>query len=394
MVKFAHLGDCHLGSWRQPELQELNFQSFERAIDMCINERIDFMLIAGDLFDSAYPPIEILKRTFAQFKRLKDENIKVFLIAGSHDYSVSGKTFLEVLEKGGFCEICQYKETETAIYLEPIKYKACEIYGYPGKKSGLEIEDWKKVVLPKDNQNFRILMLHTSLKEAVGNLPIEALPMNSLPKADYYALAHLHINFEQKLREKPVIYSGPIYPNSFQELQDLVYGRFYIIDVGGFTDTKKKEIVLKDVVSFNIEITNALTGTQKVIDELSKHPITDKIVLLRLSGILTQGTNADINYDKIQNYLTEKGVYSFLKNTNKLTTKEQELDIKVSSTEVNKIEDELIQGYQQTNPDKFNSLILPLMHSMNIGKQEDEKTIIYETRLLSDLNKILGLELK
>ena len=30
------------------------------------------------------------------------------MIAGSHDYSVSGKTFLDVLEKGGFCEICKY----------------------------------------------------------------------------------------------------------------------------------------------------------------------------------------------------------------------------------------------------------------------------------------------
>ncbi len=393
-MKFAHLGDCHLGSWRQPELQELNFKSFEKAIDMCIAERLDFVLIAGDLFDSAYPPIEILKRTFGQFRRLKEENIKVFLIAGSHDYSVSGKTFLDVLEKGGFCEICPYRETPEAIYLEPLKYKGTEIYGYPGKKSGLEIADWKKVILPPDNQNFRILMLHTSLKEAVGDLPIESLSMHSLPRADYYALAHLHINFEEKLKDKYVIYSGPIYPNSFQELQDLSYGRFYIVDVGGFVEPKKKEIILKEVVSFNIEVTNALTGTQQIISQFEKHNITDKIVLLRVYGTLTQGTNADIDYERIQNYILEKGCYSFLKNTNKLNNKDQEIEIKVSSTEVNKIEEELISGYQLTNPDKFNNLIVPLMHSLELPKQEDEKSAIFESRLLGDLNKILGLELK
>ena len=271
MVKFAHLGDCHLGSWRQPELQELNFKSFESAIERCIKERVDFMLIAGDLFDSAYPPIEILKRTFAEFRKLREAGIKVFMIAGSHDYSVSGKTFLDVLEKGGFCEICKSREGELgeAIYLEPIKYKNFEIFGYPGKKSGMEVEDLKKIIIPKETDNFRILMLHTSVEEAIGTLPIESISLKRLPKADYYALGHLHINFEQKVgkNNSPAIYSGPIFPNSFQELEDLCYGRFYLIDVAGFWDVKKIILPLKEVVCLNIEIENTLTATQKIISE-------------------------------------------------------------------------------------------------------------------------------
>ena len=70
MTKFAHISDVHLGGWKQLPMQELNFQSFEKTMDICIQEKLDFVLIAGDLFDSAYPPIEILKETFAQFKRL------------------------------------------------------------------------------------------------------------------------------------------------------------------------------------------------------------------------------------------------------------------------------------------------------------------------------------
>jgi len=76
-MKFAHLGDCHLGSWSQEELRDLNFQSFQIAINKCISERVDFVLIAGDLFDSAYPPIETLKSSFSEFKKLKDSNIPV-----------------------------------------------------------------------------------------------------------------------------------------------------------------------------------------------------------------------------------------------------------------------------------------------------------------------------
>ena len=61
-MKFAHIADCHLGGWRYPELQELNMESFRNALSICIREKVDFVLIAGDLFDSAYPPIEILKQ--------------------------------------------------------------------------------------------------------------------------------------------------------------------------------------------------------------------------------------------------------------------------------------------------------------------------------------------
>ena len=101
-MKFAHMGDCHLGAWRHPELKELNFKHFQKAIERCIKEKVDFILITGDLFDSSYPPIDTLKETFREFRRLKENNIPVFIIAGSHDYSVTGKTFLDLLDNSGF----------------------------------------------------------------------------------------------------------------------------------------------------------------------------------------------------------------------------------------------------------------------------------------------------
>jgi DNA repair exonuclease SbcCD nuclease subunit len=396
-MKFAHMGDCHLGSWRQPELQELNFKSFEMAIDKCIKEKVEFILIAGDLFDSAYPPIEILKRTFGEFKRIKEAGIKVYMIAGSHDFSVSGKTFLDVLEKGGFCEICKYDESleGESIKLEPLKYKNFEIFGYPGKKSGMEVEDLKKILLPAENTNFRILMLHTSLREAVGDLPIETISMNSLPRADYYALSHLHINFEKKVKDKPIIYSGPIFPNSFSELEDLCYGRFYIVRVEGFWEWEKVNLPIKEVLCFNIKIENALTATQEIINEFNKHELMNKIVLLKLFGTITKGTNADIDYKRITDYLTSKGIYCFLKNTNQLETNQEKIEVKLPvSGEMNKVEEVLVEQYSKDNPDKFNELINPLMHALELSKQEDEKSVIFETRLLGDLNKILGLDLK
>ncbi len=401
MVKFAHLGDCHLGSWKQPELQELNFQAFQYAIDKCIELKVEFILIAGDLFDSAYPPVEILKRAFGQFRRIKEAGIACYMIAGSHDYSVSGKTFLDVLEHAGFCKMCKFDEQELedkrkTINLHAIKHENFEIYGYPGKKSGLEVNDLKNIILP-DSNKFRILMLHTSVTEAVGSLPIESISLAELPKAEYYALAHLHIDFMKRINNDiPAGYSGPIFPNSFQELEDLGNGSFYVIDVEGFTEATKYEIKLKQVQSFKINITNALTATPQIIGEFCKHDLKNKIVLLRLEGEIEQGTNADIDYQKIKEYLEEKQVYSFLKNTNKLQAKEDSIhsDIKIDSTEMDKIEEELVKNYEKENPDKFNKFIVPLIHALNLEKQEDEKAAIYEARLLEGINKILDLEMR
>ncbi len=393
-MKFAHLADCHLGSWRQPELQELNLESFKVAIKACIKEKVEFILFSGDLFDSPFPAIEILKETFAEFRKLKDEGIKSYIIAGSHDYSVSGKTFLDVLEKAGFCEICKYEEKQNEIILKPIIYKSYYIYGYPGKKSGLEVQELSKIKINESYQeNFRILMLHTTITEVKGNLPIESVDLDKMPKADYYALGHIHVDFEQEINNKPVIYGGPTFPNNFKELEEIKQGSFYIIDVVGYTKITKKEINLKEVESIKIELEDALTGTQKIIQELEKRNLKDKIVLLRVSGNLKKGKVSDIKFQEIQEYLEKVGVYSFLKNTAKLEAEKQEIKIKLQANEMEKVEEVLVEKYEKENPSDLNELIFPLMSVLNKEKQEGEKTAIFESRLFSELEKVLKMEL-
>lgn len=144
-MKFAHLGDCHLGGWRHPELKELNLKSFQEAIVRCIKERVDFILIAGDLFDTAYPPIDTLGDVFHEFRRVKEANIPVYLIAGSHDFSAAGKSFLDVLEKAGFCKnVSLFDERDGKIILHPTIEKNVAIYGYPGKNQGLKLMIWRE----------------------------------------------------------------------------------------------------------------------------------------------------------------------------------------------------------------------------------------------------------
>jgi len=386
MVKFAHMADVHLGGWKQEPLQEINFKSFEMAIDMSIREKVDFVLIAGDLFDTAYPPIETLKRSFFEFRKLKEARIPCFIIAGSHDYSVSGKTFLDVLEKAGFCKnVANFEESEGKIILNPTIYNGVALYGYPGKRSSLEVPDLRRVKFNDAPGMFKILMIHTAIDKAVPSSGImDAVETELLPKADYYAMGHLHIDYEKD----GFVYAGPIFPNNFQELQDLQKGRFYIVDTEASNPLSRIDLKLKDVASFEFEITDSAKATEMIISELDKKNLDDKIVLLRIRGEIENGKTSDIKFQVIEDFLKSKNAYFMLRNTHDLKQKDVALEIEVKDSE--NIEDDTTDIYSMQNPSDFNSLIPLLLNSLSIEKQEGETSETFLNRLVAETKKVLN----
>ncbi|MCX6749809.1 MAG: DNA repair exonuclease [Candidatus Pacearchaeota archaeon] len=383
MVKFAHIADVHLGGWKQQPLQDLNMASFKKAVETCIKEKVEFIVIAGDLFDNAFPPIDVLKETFAEFKKLKDVAIPCFIIAGSHDYSVSGKTFLDVLEKAGFCKnVAIFEEKNGNIMLNPTIHKGVAIYGYPGKTSGLEVSDLRRVKFNETPGLFKIFMLHTTIDKAKGNLPIDALETANIPKADYYAMGHLHIDFQYE----NFVYPGPIFPNNFQELEDLEHGRFYIVDTSLENPLKRVDLKIREVVSVAIEIKNTIRATEQILSELEKHELEGKVVLLRVKGILESGKHSDIKFAQIEEAIKKKGAFFLLRNTHDLKSKETGLEAEIQETE--NIEEESIKKYSEQNPSNFNKFISQIMNALASEKQEGETTDSFTSRIMEETKKI------
>ena len=60
-MKFVHMADVHIGSWRDPNLRGLVVAAFSKAVDFCIEQKVNFLLISGDLFNTSLPPIDLLK---------------------------------------------------------------------------------------------------------------------------------------------------------------------------------------------------------------------------------------------------------------------------------------------------------------------------------------------
>lgn len=287
------------------------------------------------------------------------------------------------MEKAGFARnVFRSEERDNHIILQPTIFKDIAIYGYPGKKSGLEVGDIERIKLQDAPGLFRILMLHTTLRDAIGALPIPAVDQENLPKVDYIALAHLHLKYNKENR----IYCGPTFPNNAGELEGLKGGSFYIIDTNGKID--RHEIKLKEVEVLDLEIKDALTATEKIIDNLKKLNLKDKIFILKLKGILERGRINDIAFTNIEKFVKSQEAYVFLKNTTKLQSSEAELQIELKSED---IEGEIISQYKKENPSKFNTLIDQFVPLFQMEKKEDETSKVLEDRLISEAKKIIKI---
>ncbi len=91
MLRIMHTADVHLGA-RHDDLgeqaaaqRERQFAAFKASIDLALAEKVDLVLIAGDLFDSNVQPRRSVERVAAELKRLANARIRTVIIPGTHD---------------------------------------------------------------------------------------------------------------------------------------------------------------------------------------------------------------------------------------------------------------------------------------------------------------------
>ena len=142
-MKYAHLADLHLGSWRDQKMRDISTKAFLTAIDQCIQQQVDFILFAGDLFNTSLPSLDTLKIVTKKIKELHDLDIPIYVIPGSHDFSPSGKTMIDVLEHAGLLKnVCkgqvhpETKQLELQFTID--KKTGAKITGILGRKGLLD----------------------------------------------------------------------------------------------------------------------------------------------------------------------------------------------------------------------------------------------------------------
>jgi len=394
MVKFGHIADSHLGAWKIPAMADLNRKAFEKALDACIAEKVDFLIIAGDFFDTALPAIEVLKRAAAKLKELKEKNIPCYLVPGSHDFSASGKTFLDVFEKAGLCVNLHSEEKER---LELLEEKDFAIAGIRGKKAELEKEEIKGIKIPISlpKEKLKILVLHTTIGGAELEGMSAGISAEKLPGGfDYYALGHIHRPFQGSVKEKMIVYPGPLFPNNFSELEELGNGSFVIAEYKSKKlSIEKQEIKLKERIFFEIDATGKSPDliTSEALGKIKKEKILDKIVLLKISGTLGRGKSSEIDFDSIKKEAEKKDCYALLKNIAGLESPEFKIKLEVKAENIEEIEKEIVEKKEMIK-DEIDKFIPALLKGFDLERKEGESVSTFEMRIADEINKIFGLE--
>ena len=94
-VTFIHSGDIHLGApfrglrglspkWAERLVRAIP-EAYDRVVDAAIARGVDFVLLAGDVFDTDKPSYAHYRHFLGGLERLRDAEIPVYLIAGNHD---------------------------------------------------------------------------------------------------------------------------------------------------------------------------------------------------------------------------------------------------------------------------------------------------------------------
>lgn len=104
-MKILHTSDLHIGKYIGTyDLKEDTEYVLNQVVDTAIREKVEVVLISGDVFDRPNPSEEAIKMYVSFLKELLDKNIKVIAISGNHDSGIRLSAYKDILGKGYFVE--------------------------------------------------------------------------------------------------------------------------------------------------------------------------------------------------------------------------------------------------------------------------------------------------
>lgn len=215
-LRFIHTADLHLDTpfkgliSYNPELatclSEATFKAFERIVDACIREKVDFLLISGDTFDRENQSLGAQLMFLKQVKRLALNQIPVYIICGNHDPLSSWLTQLVLPPNVYRFPSDQPVSVRFFRDEEPI----ADILGISYHDKALTENIAVRYHRPIDPAPFSIALLHGNLTGTTQHDNYAPFSLADLlaKDIDYWALGHIH---QQQILHtgNPVIaYSG------------------------------------------------------------------------------------------------------------------------------------------------------------------------------------------
>lgn len=289
-MKFIHAADLHLdspflGLQHLPnallaQVRASTFTAATKVFDKAIAEHVDFVLLAGDLFDRAEQSVAAQAYLFEQFDRLNDAGIPALISFGNHDYladqhqTVAYPANVAVFGPEVGTQMLTLASGETV---------AISGFSYPQRW----VPEDQVIQFPTHAAtDWHIGMLHGAVSTGSGDHYAPFTVAELLAKHyDYWALGHIH--HRQVLNDQPpILYAGNTQGRAITETG--TKGAYLVTSRTG-------QLVPEffETSTINWEMANLSGGdslqalSQKLVDWLTAHP-ADRTTLTAVTFQLTQ----------------------------------------------------------------------------------------------------------
>jgi exonuclease SbcD len=198
---FVHAADLHLdspflGLGRLPalqstvvdELREATFRAFDSVIDLCLRKKVDFLLVAGDVYDGADRSLKAQLRFRDGLRKLNEAGIRVYVVHGNHD-PLDGWTDSIEMPDG----VHEFGSELDSVVFEKAGRPVARIHGisYPTRKIGSR---FGMGFQRKGDEPFQIGLFHCNAGGDTRHDPYAPRTVSELVELqlDYWALGHIH----------------------------------------------------------------------------------------------------------------------------------------------------------------------------------------------------------
>jgi DNA repair exonuclease SbcCD nuclease subunit len=213
-MKFIHCADVHLDTPLQglaeypgaptTEIRNATRRAFEKVLDAAISEEVDFLIIAGDLYDIGLKSFESALFFNKQMARLADAGIDVYLIYGNHD---AASKLIKQLRRPKNLHVFRAAEPQT---LRDEKLRVA-VHGQ-SFAAPEATEDLAALYPPAVPGYFNIGVLHTNLGGISEHANYAPCSLQTLKNKSYQYWALGHVHSRQILCTDPYI----VYPGNIQ----------------------------------------------------------------------------------------------------------------------------------------------------------------------------------
>ena len=218
--RFIHTADVHLDSPLRglsryeglpvDEVRGATRAAFDNLVEVTLAEAVDFLLIAGDLFDGDWKDMGTGLYFARAMGRLDAAGIPVFLLAGNHD---AGSVLTRTIPWPSNVRRFGSRMAETHV-LEDV---GVAVHGHSFANAAVtdNLASGYPAAVP---HHFNIGMLHTSLAGHPGHERYAPCSINDLLARgyDYWALGHVH-DYQLLCEEPPIVFPGNTQGRSIRE---------------------------------------------------------------------------------------------------------------------------------------------------------------------------------